>query len=117
MKNNQVSQDMVMKNLEKCPHFNTCSRNLCPLDPELHLRVGGKQDRCRYMQVPRKKKIQGREFVSGGSVMPDTLLNFVPRDNLKLLNSASQKRWKQIKDLDLNLNYETAFGKRKNISR
>ena len=36
-------------------------------------------------------KIDGREFTSGGSTMPNALLNFVPTSNLERLNESS--RW------------------------
>jgi len=80
-----------------CPHFNTCSRNLCPLDEDIKLRVGGKQDKCRWILQPQIKKIGNREFISGGRVMPDTPLTFVPEKNIKYLNTNSQKRLKQLK--------------------
>jgi hypothetical protein len=50
------------------------------------------------MREPKKKKINGREFIGGGKAMPDGILNFVPECNLKWLNEASRKRWKEIKN-------------------
>ncbi len=90
------TQEEIMENLSKCPHFDTCSQNLCPLDLELHLRTGNKSEKCRWMQEAKASKIAGREFVSGGRVMPDTPLNFVPRSNLEWLNASSQDRWREI---------------------
>lgn len=84
------------KNLEKCPSFKKCSQNLCPLDLDLDLRSGGKADKCRWSREPKNKKIAGREFISGGRAMPDALLKFVPRSNLKCLNACSQERWRII---------------------
>jgi hypothetical protein len=86
-----------INNLKKCPSFEKCSQNFCPLDLELNLRTGKKQDMCRWMREPKKKKINGREFVSGGGVMPDVPLNFVPQNNLKRINKISQKRWLELK--------------------
>jgi hypothetical protein len=63
---------------------------------ELELRTGKKGEECKWMREPKTKKINGREFISGGSVMPDAPLNFVPECNAKLLNSVSQKRWNEI---------------------
>lgn len=83
--------------MENCPHFSTCSQNFCPLDPDIHLRSGKKQDWCRWMREAKTSKMDGREFVSGGRVMPDTLLNFVPSDNLGWLNEPSRKRWLELK--------------------
>ena len=93
------TQNQIIENLEKCPHFSTCSRNLCPLDLELHLRSGGKQDKCRWMRDAKTSKIAGREFVSGGGVMPDAPLNFVPSENIDRLNKASQERWRELNKL------------------
>ena len=93
-----VTEEQIMENLRKCPHFDKCSQNLCPLDLELSLRVGGEGDKCRWMIEPKRKKIKDREFVSGGQVMPDALLNFVPESNLKWLNEVSQKQWKELKN-------------------
>jgi len=90
-------QNQVIENLKKCPHFNTCSQNFCPLDPELSQRSGKKQDRCRWMRDAKTSKVAGREFVSGGRVMPDALLNFVPSANIDRLNQASQARWQELK--------------------
>lgn len=86
------SEDEIVENLKKCPHFDFCSRNLCPLDLELQLRTGGLADKCRYMRDAKASKINGRDFVSGGTAMPDAILNFVPRENLRLLNRTSQKK-------------------------
>jgi hypothetical protein len=87
-----ISEEKIISNLEQCPHFGRCSQNLCPLDLELNLRSGREQDKCRYMRLPRRTKIKEREFITGGAVMPDTILNLVPESNLGRLNEASQKR-------------------------
>ncbi len=91
-------KDKSIRNMEKCPSWEKCSQNLCPLDYELHLRVGGESDKCRWMREPQKKKIKGREFISGRGVMPSGILIFVPRENIKCLNKVSQKQWKKIND-------------------
>src|SRR4030042_1363718 len=88
----EYSEKEIINNLLKCPSFLGCSQNLCPMDLELDLRYGKRQDKCRYMREPRRVKINGREFVSGGGVMPDASLNFVPQANLKWLNEASKSR-------------------------
>lgn len=80
----------TVDNLRHCPNFNSCSQNLCPLDPDLNLRSGSTQDKCRWMRETKKNKIAGREFVSGGAAMPNAILNFVPQANLKWLNNISQ---------------------------
>jgi hypothetical protein len=84
------NQAQVIENLKKCSHYYTCSQNLCPLDLELYLRSGGNQDKCRWMREAKTSKIAGREFVSGGATIPNAILNFVPSENLRYLNEASQ---------------------------
>lgn len=93
-----MNQEKIIENLKKCSHFHSCNQNLCPLDPELSLRTGGAAEMCRWMREPKTKKIAGREFLSGGSVMPDASLNFVPESNLKWLNQSSQKRCRELKN-------------------
>jgi len=82
--------------MEKCRYFKGCSNNLCPLDAELHLRSGNNGNKCRYMREPKGATIGKRKFISGGTVMPDVLLKFVPGDNLEELNEASKRRWGEI---------------------
>jgi|GEM_PF-911693 len=93
------NQDGIIENLKKCPHFDPCNQNFCPLDLELNLRSGSKQDKCRYMREAKVSKIAGREFTSGGRVMPDAPLNFVPSENLSWLNQASQARWHELRKI------------------
>jgi hypothetical protein len=92
-----LTKEQIMENLRRCPYFDRCSQNLCPLDLELHLRTGDFSDKCRWMREAKKAKVNGREFISGGRVMPDAILNFVPEGNLKWLNGVSQKRWHGLK--------------------
>jgi hypothetical protein len=93
-----MPEEKIIENLKRCPHFEKCSQNLCPLDYELHLRSGKKQDKCRWMRETKRTKIGKRTFISGGQVMPDALLKFVPESNLKWLNEASRKRWHELKN-------------------
>lgn len=86
----------IIQNINKCPHSSVCNQNLCPLDINLNEAKGTYSDFCRWMRGPRVKKIGRREFVSGGSIMPDAILNFVPQCNLKRLNESSQKRWNEL---------------------
>jgi len=88
-----MTKNKIVENLEKCPHYISCSQNLCPLDFDLEFRSGNNADKCRWMREPKKKKIKGREFISGGRAMPDAILDFVPEDNLRWLNESSRKAW------------------------
>lgn len=91
-----MNQKEVIRNLKKCPHFESCSQNFCQLDLELNLRSGNKSDKCRYMREAKMTKIGEREFISGGRAMADAPLNFVPESNLQRLNRASFERWHEI---------------------
>lgn len=93
------NQNQVIENLERCPHFNSCSQNFCPLDMELSERSGTKQNKCRWMREAKISKVAGREFVSGGGVMPDALLKFVPRSNLEWLNEVSRVKWIDLRKI------------------
>lgn len=86
----------TIKDHEQCVHFDRCSQNLCPLDPKLNTTYGKAHEKCRYMQKARKVKIGKREFISGGTIMPDTSLKFVPQSNVEWLNEASKQRWHEI---------------------
>ena len=92
-----MTEDESYNNLKKCPHFNECNQNLCPLDIDLSLRIGWSADKCRWMRPPLKKTIHGKVFICGGKVMPNGLLNYVPESNLEWLNTPSKKRWLEIK--------------------
>jgi len=95
MKN--YTQEEIVENMEKCPYFQSCSQNFCPLDFELFLRSGTKQDKCRFSMEVSRRIIGKREIIFGGRQMPDTTLVFVPRSNLNSLNEKSKKRWEELK--------------------
>lgn len=98
----EKTQEEVIENLKKCPHFESCSQNLCPLDLELSLRVGATRDECRYMRRPRLVKVGNKEFVSGGTVAPDAVLNFTPSENSARLNESSKEKWEKLNQLKAN---------------
>ena len=91
-----MTEDQIIENIERCPSFDGCSQNLCPLDYELHLRKGGERDKCRWMRNARKAKIKDKEFITGGRVMPNAELKFVPESNIEWLNEPSKKKWYEI---------------------
>jgi len=93
----KIQTEELTQNLKKCRNFARCNQNRCPLDFELHLRTGSESDKCRWMRKASKTKIGSKEFVSGGRVMPDAILIFVPESNLKWLNRVSQRRWIKFK--------------------
>jgi len=92
-----MNPDKLCNNIGKCPHSDKCNQNLCPLDIDLPLRKGGIGDKCRWMRPPIEKTVPGGTFISGGRVMPDGLLKYVPESNFEWLNTPSQKRWLELK--------------------
>ena len=94
----KINQDQVIANLKKCPHFERCNQNLCPLDLELSERSGGLGDKCRFMREQQKAKVAGKVIEFGGRLMPDCSLFLVPEGNLKWLNESSRARWKSLQE-------------------
>ena len=92
-----MSQGDVVRNLQHCPRFERCNRNLCPLDLELHLRYEGGE--CRWMQEQAAKPriIAGKSFIVGGAIMPDEILRYVPKENVERLNFPSRRRWHELR--------------------
>ena len=76
--------------LKKCPSFERCNKNKCPLDYFLEERYKGQK--CKWMCEAAVKKIAGREITFGGQTMPDDLLKLVPENNLKWLNAVSRQK-------------------------
>ena len=98
-----MTNENIIENLKRCPKFEGCSQNLCPLDFELESRSGSTQDKCRYFREAKRTRIGKREFISGGSIMPDAISKFVPESNLMRLNEASKERWHDIKKEGIHL--------------
>ena len=85
-------KEEIIENLKRCPKFNKCSANLCPLD----LRVDFKnnllgEERCPFT-INRKVKFQKGIKTQ----MPSHILEFVPESNIKMLNKRNQKRWHDL---------------------
>ena len=99
MKSNELrhTQAELVRNLERCPKFERCNRNLCPLDYELERRYGGAK--CRWMQEGDAKPIKTgvATFPGLGAPMPDDLLIHVPEKNVSRLNGRSRERWDELR--------------------
>ncbi len=79
----------TIENLRKCPRFNKCSSNLCPLDLEVNLRNNLlDEERCPFTI---NKKAKSQKDIK--TQMPPPILEFVPESNVKILNRRNQKRW------------------------
>ncbi len=83
------TEEEIIKNLRRCPRFNNCSTNICPLDFEVSQRtyiVG--EDVCPFMTKKRRKTQKGIRTQA-----PDSLLEVIPESNLKMLHKRNQRRW------------------------
>lgn len=87
-----MSEEKVIQNLRKCPYFNKCSANICPLDLEVNQRtyVRG-EDICPFTIKNWRKFRKGIK-----TILPKDILKFIPESNIKMLNKRNRKRWYAI---------------------
>lgn len=79
----------MIENIKKCPRFNECSVNVCPLDDEANLKDKLPEENvCPFCL---KKKAAFQKGIR--TLAPDSVLAVIPESNLKMLNNRSQKRW------------------------
>jgi hypothetical protein len=86
-----MQEEEIIRNLKKCPRFDSCSANLCPLDPEAHLRSGENENKCPFTIKKKSKDQKGIKTLASPSI-----LEFIPKSNLKMLSRRNQKRWSAI---------------------
>lgn len=79
----------LIDNLKKCPRFKFCSYNICPLDIEANSK--NKLPEENVCPFCLKKKTISQKGIR--TLAPDSILEFVPKWNLKTLNKRNQKRW------------------------
>jgi hypothetical protein len=89
-----ITEKQNVDNMKKCPSFERCSVNHCPLDCEMSKRYGS--GNCKYMTEAKAAKIAGNNVVFGGKTMPDEMLKVVPESNISSLNTPSRKRLKDL---------------------
>ena len=79
-------KNKIQTNPEKCPRFNVCQINVCPLDPEANFRDKlPDENRCPFCINKKSKAQKGIR-----TRMPDSLIGFVPKSNFKMLNRRNQ---------------------------
>jgi len=86
----------IDKNLKICPRFDKCSANICPLDSEANLRnklVG--EESCPFTINKRGKGQKGIKTLAS-----DSILELIPKPNVKLLHKRNQKRWHSLHKKD-----------------
>ena len=81
-------KDENLERIKKCPRFDRCSANICPLDSEVAERtyLYG-EDICPFTIKKRRKGQKGIKTQAPGCV-----LKVIPESNLKMLNKGNQKR-------------------------
>lgn len=90
------AEEETTENLKRCPRFNNCSVNFCPLDLEVNLRNNlPSEERCPFTINKRVKSQKGIK-----TQMPPPILEFVPESNVKMLNKRNQKRWHNLHKKD-----------------
>jgi len=84
-----MNQDKIIENIKRCPRFNFCSHNICPLDPEASQRISLRDENPCPFCLKKKTTLQKgmKTRMSAG------VLKFVPISNTKMLNYRNQKRW------------------------
>ena len=84
----------LIANIKRCPRYNRCNRNQCPLDYDLSLRAGGNP--CPWTRNATEGRRGGKIVRFGGQAMPDDLLIHVPQCNVARLNAPSAARWREL---------------------
>ena len=82
----------TIPNPQKCPRFNWCSVNICPLDLEADLRSKLPEE----TSCPFTIKKRGRNQKGIRTRIPDHALKFVPESNVRILHRSNQKRWHEL---------------------
>ena len=89
-----MNQKKISSSPKSCPRWNYCSINACPLDPEANLRKRLPEESiCPFCL---KKKAGFQKGIR--TLATDSVLEVVPKLNVKLLNRRNQKRWDKIKN-------------------
>ncbi len=91
-----MNEEKISENLRECSRFNDCSINTCPLDLGAHLRNRFPEENiCPFMVKKKNKEQKGIK-----TLIPYSVLKFIPKSNLKMLNKRNQKRWQESKTKD-----------------
>lgn len=78
--------------MNRCNKYNYCSLNVCPLDPDANIRkILPGENRCPFCLNKKTRLQKGIR-----TRMPDIILKFVPKSNVKLLNRRNQMRWQGL---------------------
>ncbi len=86
-------EEQIIKNLKRCPRFENCSINSCPLDLQANLRrnLSG-ENRCPFT-INKKCSLQKGIKTQ----IPVYLFELIPKSNLKMLSRRNLKLWQAYK--------------------
>lgn len=91
-----MSQIKENENLIKCPRFNWCSINICPLDLDVNLRTMLlEENNCPFTIKKKGKGQKGMKTLARHSI-----LELIPESNVKMLNKGNLKRWHSLHKKD-----------------
>jgi len=87
MKN--ITEKEIIEGLRKCPRFNWCSANICPLDLEADLKNKlPEENQCPFTINKKSKPQKGIR-----TQMSSPILKVVPESNVKMLHNRNRRRW------------------------
>lgn len=88
-----MNENKNFENMKRCPLFERCSDNVCPIDNEVYLRKNLPSEKsCPFTLKKRNKNLKGVKTLA-----PYSILEVIPKSNKNLLNRRNQKRWIHIK--------------------
>lgn len=86
------TEEKIIQNLRRCPRFDRCSINICPLDFEVNLKNKlPEEENCPFSIKKRGKDQKGIKTHA-----TDSILEAIPELNVKMLHNRNQKRWYAI---------------------
>ena len=85
-------EEKIIENLIKCTRFSWCSINICPLDPEANLRTKLPEESCCPFTI--NKRGRGQKGIR--ILARDSILEVIPKSNVKMLNKGNLKRWHSL---------------------
>lgn len=89
-------EEEISENLRKCPRFNWCSINICPLDLAVNLRNKLPEENQCPFTINKKSKFQKGIRTQ----MSSPIFEVIPESNIKMLNKGNQKRWHDLHKKD-----------------
>lgn len=86
--------NQVKNNFKNCKRFPNCSINVCPIDEEANKRNRLPTESCCPFSL--RKRGKGQKGIK--TLAPYSILEVIPKSNVKLLSKRNQKRWFEVKN-------------------